>query len=483
MTAPRYDSPAESSSTQAETAAEDWHRIFEPLFTEHDYVVDELEGRLPEDLTGTMYRNGPGKWEQGGSPLSHLLEGDGMISSYTLDGKSVRFRNRYVRTPNYLRGLNDRGVRDRTAGTLIPGGPGANVDREIVKQANTNVIEHGGRLLALYGAALPWGLDRQTLETLGTVDFDGMLGPDRPGFSAHPKIDPVTGQMFNFSHQGGPSPTIHTYSIDAQGCGTRLGTAAVPFADWVHDFAITEKHFVFALSPLKYDFDMFRSGMASPLEAMSLREDLGSVFLIMPKDGGEHRILEYDAFSYFHVTNAYDDGDDIVFEMSIFEHGWDHTNRAMFDFRTGGTDYFANRPWRYRITSSGKVLDEPVADFRSEWPQLDWRRTGRQHRFSYHATTDAPTAAGGIAQVDNDTGHSAEHRLPNGHVVGEPSFVPRDSDAAENDGWVLFGAYDPAEHRSRLVILDAGDIGGEPVAVAHLRHHVPLTFHGSFSQS
>ncbi|MGE0218473.1 carotenoid oxygenase family protein [Mycolicibacterium sp.] len=468
-----------TSSATPVAAPGDWHRIFEPLAQEHDYVVDEIDGRLPEDLTGTLYRNGPGTWEQGGSPLCHLLEGDGMVSAYTLDGKSVRFRNRYVRTPAYRDGL--AGLRHRTAGTLIPGGPAANADKPIAQQANTNVIEQGGQLLAFYGGALPWQLDPATLDTVGEVDYNGMLGPDRPGFSAHPKRDPESGILFNFSHTGGRAPALHTYAVHADGRGERLGSVAVPFADWVHDFAITERHFVFALAPFQYDFERFRSGAATPLDALHVHEDLGSRFVIIPKAGGPARIIEHETFAYFHVTNAYDDGEDIVFEASIFEHGWEHANRAMFDFRTGGSDYFANRPWRYRITPTDTVLAEPVSDIRSDWPQLDWRQTGRQHRFSYHATTDAATAAGGLAQIDHATGRTVVHQLPAGNVVGEPSFVPRHRRAAENDGWVLFGAYDPTRHRSRLVILDARDVGGEAVAVAHLRHHVPQTFHGSFS--
>lgn len=191
-------------------------------------------------------------------------------------------------------------------------------------------------------------------------------------------------------------------------------------------------------------------------------------------------MVEHPGFGYFHVTNAYEDGDEVVLDLAKFEHGFDHVNQAMFAFRTGGVEYFANQVVRYRIGATS-VTEEPVGDFRSDWPQLDWRRVGRKHRYSYHSTHVADTAAGGLAKVDHEMATTSLHPLPAGHVTGEPSFVPRCADADEDDGWVLFTAYDPAVHRSRLIVLDARNVATEPVAVAHLEHHLPMTFHGSFA--
>lgn len=466
-------------ATGGAAALQGWHRIFEPLHDEHDYVVDEIDGTIPDALTGTMYRNGPGKWEQGGTPLCHLLEGDGMISSFQFAGGRVRYRNRYVRTPAYELGLGDGGLKTRTAGTMLPGGPEANVGQPVARQANTNVQLHAGRLLALYGGSQPWELAPDTLETIGINDFGGVVGPER-GFSAHHKIDPATGDLYNFTHSGGPAPTLTLYRIDPRGHGENLGTYPVPYGDWVHDFAITEHHFVFALAPFAFDYEALLGGTASPVGALHLLADRPTVFTIIPKGGGDPVMVEHEGFGFFHVTNAYEDGTDVVLDLAKFERGFDYANQAMFDYRTGGVGYFANRVIRYRV-GRDRVTEHPVGDFHSDWPQLDWRRIGRKHRFSYHSTHVADTAEGGLAQVDHDRETSTLHQLGAGHITGEPSFVPRTADAAEDDGWVLFTAYDPDRHRTRLVVLDARDVGGEPVAVAHLRHHVPMTFHGSFA--
>jgi carotenoid cleavage dioxygenase len=59
-------------------------------------------------------------------------------------------------------------------------------------------------------------------------------------------------------------------------------------------------------------------------------------------------------------------------------------------------------------------------------------------------------------------------------------FVPRSDDAAEDAGWVMSLVYDAGTDRSDLVILDAQDFAGEPVATVHLPQRVPFGFHGNW---
>ena len=103
------------------------------------------------------------------------------------------------------------------------------------------------------------------------------------------------------------------------------------------------------------------------------------------------------------------------------------------------------------------------------------------HRYAYLAGGERNVIAEGIVKVDHDAESWAAHDFGHGHVAGEPIFVPRSPDSAEDDGWLLSVVYSAAEHRSRLVVLDARDVESEPVAVAHLRHHVPLGFHGTWT--
>lgn len=77
-------------------------------------------------------------------------------------------------------------------------------------------------------------------------------------------------------------------------------------------------------------------------------------------------------------------------------------------------------------------------------------------------------------------GATVEHDYGPGRVTLEPVLVPREPDAAEDDGWVLSYVYDATTDRSDVVILHAQDFGCDPVATIHLPQRVPFGFHGNW---
>jgi all-trans-8'-apo-beta-carotenal 15,15'-oxygenase len=217
-------------------------RAYAPLLEEFDYRIDEIEGELPKDLTGTLHRIGPGKHQVGRTLLHNVFDGDGMVSQFTLDGSSVRFRNRYVRTKHFNHGLRSNRIKYRGVGTQIPGGPLANFLRLPGNVANTNVVHHDGELLALWELGKPHRLHADTLDTLGEYDFGGRLGY-LGAFSAHPKWDPDSGEMYNFGliccrrHASAPTRSIRAGSCTpwpACRCSTWCGptTLLSPSATW-----------------------------------------------------------------------------------------------------------------------------------------------------------------------------------------------------------------------------------------------------------
>ena len=470
------------SSVERGSAGADPHRIFEPLHDELEYVVDELEGELPEGLTGTLYRNGPGKWEAGGQPLGHIFDGDGMLSMFVLDGERVRYRNRYVRTNHYLAGLESKGAPMRGVGTRKPGGILANALRPPANVANTNVVLHAGELLALWEGGRPHAVDPDTLETFGEHDFDGelrWLG----AFSAHPKVDPLTGDLFNFGMDLFPRPMIRCYRVDRAGRLQHIRQVHIPDVVFNHDVALTERHMVFVLDPIVLDVPRAALGLTSFDQALSFQATKGTTIVLVPRDGGEARTVQHEALMHFHVNNAYEDGADTVVDLVRWPIDWDELNPYLRDFRTAdGGLYFGGCLTRLRITRAGRVAVEELSPLQGEFPQHDWRRTGRRHRYGYLAARTAGVAPNSVVKVDHDTGVERSHELPAGHAVSEPIFVPRRRDAEEDEGWLLAVAYDPAEHRSRLLVLDAVDPCRDPLAVAHLRQHVPQSFHGTFTR-
>ena len=108
---------------------------------EHDGPLEIVEGAIPPELRGVLYRNGPGRLERGGHVYGHLFDGDGMICRYAFEGGAVRYRNRFVRTREYLDEEQADQIRYRNFGTNLPGGMLANIGRLRFKNAaNTHVM-------------------------------------------------------------------------------------------------------------------------------------------------------------------------------------------------------------------------------------------------------------------------------------------------------------------------------------------------------
>ncbi len=460
----------------------DWHRIFDTLPDEHDYVVDEVEGRLPEGLVGTLYRNGPGKNEVGGTPYAHLFDGDGLLSQFVFDGRRVRYRNRFVRTTHYLaERAADKPVM-RNYGQQRPGGPLANALRTPANVANTSVQYHAGSLLALYEGGRPWELDPDTLETIGEYDYDGELKSSYT-YSAHPTWDPATRELYNFGLQYGRRTKLRTYRIDSAGRLHHLHAIPLPFATINHDCALTRRYMVFVIDPVVLRVPRFLLGLSSFDDSLRFDRSRATQVILAPRDGGTPRFAECEPFFHYHVNNAFDDGSDVVLDLVRYP-DYDNVHQGFRDAGRAGFDDTSTSLCRMRVAASGAITIEDIWSDGCEFPQHDWRRTGQSHRYAYMAGRAGPTSNtpfDAVLKVDHDQGAVKQHSFGDGHVAGEPIFVPRSPDAAEDDGWLLSLVYSASEHRSRLVVLDARDVESDPVAVAHLRHHVPLGFHGTFT--
>ncbi|KRA32489.1 MULTISPECIES: carotenoid oxygenase family protein [unclassified Nocardioides] len=459
--------------------AREWG-LHEPLLTEHDLSDIQVDGTIPKDLDGTLYRIGPGKLQVGTTLLDNIFDGDGMISRFSIQNGRVDFRNRYVRTQHFQHGQTSDRVNYRGIGAMRPGGPLANFLRLPANVANTNVILTGDELLALWEIGKPHRVDPDTLETLGTEDFDGTL-KWLGAFSAHPKWDPHTQEMFNFGLDVLPYPQIRCYRRKR---GRPLEQfATVPMLDlpWNHDMALTENHLVFVLDPIMPNLRKLALSRTSYLDALDYKPQKATRFVLVPRNGGKPRIVEHDALMHFHVTNAYEENGDIVVDLVNFgPDAWDRLKVNIGDARNEHP-YPENRLTRYRITPTGRVIEQQLIDGTGEFPQYDWRLTTRRHRYSYLSGYSASMQDGSIVKVDNDTGAVSSHVVP-GHSLGEALFVPRSPDAAEDDGWLLAMAHDKAESRSKLLVLDARDPEKNAIATMHLPFNVPLGFHGMFTR-
>lgn len=446
---------------------------FEPVHDE--LVVDDLvvRGPLPPGLRGTFLRNGG---NPAFAPIGrfHLFDGDGMVHALEIDEGRVRYRNRFVESA----GLQA----ERRAGRALFGGLSEFVlpDPEVVAEAgvikntaNTHVIRHAGRILALMEGAKPTELTPE-LATVGEHDFDGALvGP----MTAHPKLDPVSGELVFFGYSPRP-PYLRYHVADAAGRLVRSEAIELPGPVMMHDFAVTERNVVFFDLPAVFDVDSFISGGTS----VSWQPERGARIGVMPRDGSgdDVRWIDVEPFYVFHFLNAFDHGDGSVVVDGCRA---DRLPTAFGDEVLDSPVQPSLHRWHID-PAGGRVHDEGVDDRPVDFPRVSPLVETRPNRYGYtaHASTwDAEIARfDGFVKYDLAEGGSEAHVFGHGVVSGEPVFAPDPDDDAEDGGWLLTYVEDLATRTSTVEIVDARDVTAGPVASVELPRRVPFGFHGSW---
>lgn len=448
---------------------------FVPVTDERDDHRLAVTGSVPAALAGTFMRNGPNPMFE---PLGryHMFDGDGMLHAITFDDGDVSYRNRWIRSA----GLEA----ERRAGRALYGGlgemhmPGPDEvgDAGPMKNlANTNIVRHAGRYLALWEAGPPTEVTAG-LDTVGVHDFAGRLDG---AFTAHPKIDPRTGEMLAFAYLPF-EPYLRYHQIDAAGELVRSVDIELPEAVVMHDFAVTENHVVFVDGPMVLDVMAALSG-----EAMfRWNPDHVTRVGIMPRDGDAVTWYETDASYINHFWNAWEDGDTITFAGSRLE-GAAYTAGKDGAMDREGADAEPGLPTRFEVDrSSGKVRVEQFDDMGGDFPRINDAFCGLRSRYHYMGGFRGEATIIGhfdtVVAYDGLAGDRATWYCGPDSITGEAVFVADPDGHAENDGWLLSCVTDRRDDSTDLVIIDARDVSAGPIARVHLPRRLPFGFHANW---
>lgn len=427
-----------------------------------------IHGRAPSGLEGALYRNGPAKFRRPGGSAGHWFDGDGLVRRFQITGGRAELAARFVDTPK-------RRQETRLDAMVMPGFGSAGDPRAEIgsnddaNAANTSVLMAGEALWALWEGGSAVAMDSETLQTRGMVthraDLKGMP------FLAHPRREP-DGRIWNLGM--GRSQAM-VWRLSASGALEAATLIELPRASYLHDFTATDRHLVLVLQP------WVQTRATMPLsEGFEWRPDEGTQVLVIDKDDlTRRRVFELPAFGFFHLGDAWSDGQDIRFDLCV--------HRDM-DFAARGAGALLNgfpldgEPARLALASlraDGSGVLEATNQV-AEFPRSDPRRAGRPRRFTLHTAGETPGRpfASAIGLTDWQAGRTRVFDFGPDHVMDEMVFVPRPGGTAENDGWLVGPTLNLAARSTELQVLDAARIEDGPVAAWRADTALPVSFHG-----
>jgi carotenoid cleavage dioxygenase len=445
--------------------------LMAPVSDERDDRDLQVEGRLPAGLQGIFTRNGPNPQF---APLGayHPFDGDGMIHALYFEDGRVRYRNRWIESAGLLA--------ERKRGHACYGSvsqfrlPEQDVMDEaglMKNNANTHYVRHAGRYLALMEAGKPTEMSRE-LETIGEYDFAGKLTSP---MTAHPKIDPRSGEMLFFGYSPFP-PYLQYHVANKQGEIVHSINIEIPAPVMIHDFAITENYAIFFDTPAIFDVEaMMRSEPGVRWEPAK-----GARIGVIPRLGGadEIRWFEIDPCFCVHFFNAWEDGSRIEIYAPRFDR---MPGGLQFDNPMQTEEPY---PWHWTVDlDAGTVAAEQTDDRSGEFSRINDQRAGLQSRYLYNSIArswEFEFDFNGVIKYDLEKGTSQHYIHGDDAVSGEHVFAPDPAGSAEDGGWLMTVVSDRKTEKSEVVILDARDLNAGPVAKIHIPRRVPIGFHANW---
>jgi carotenoid cleavage dioxygenase len=438
--------------------------------TSHDLRVT---GTLPTELTGRYLRNGPNPVAPVDPERYHWFTGTGMVHGIRLDeGRATWYRNRWVRTDEVARVLGEDAP------------PSDWPDDHRPFSANTNVIGHAGRTYAIVEAGSPPIELSNELDTVRISNLDGTLPR---AFSAHPKRDPLTGELHVMTYWWGWGNRAQYLVVGTDGRVRRTVDVDLPGGPMIHDTSITENFVMVFDLPVLFNLEAAMGGAGlpyfwdpeyTPRIGLLRRDDSGASGSVGSVADPDVTWFEIDPCYVFHPMNSFETvnaaGDPVVVLDAV-------RHPKMFDRERRGPSEGPPRLDRWTLNlATGRSSNETLDDRPQEFPRVDERLVGREYRYGYTAGIGSGFRQDTISRIDTVTGRVERRTDTDRYGYGEPVMVPRHAEAAEDDGWVLALRHDWDTDLSELAVFDAGDITGDPVAVVHLPARVPNGFHGNW---
>ena len=421
-----------------------------------------VSGELPVELSGRYLRNGPNPLGDVDAATHHWFMGDGMVHGIRLhEGRAEWYRNRYVGSRALSEMRDEPDISGRNWNDS-PSGP------------NTNVGGFAGTTWAIVEAGgCPVELTYE-LETIGRNDFGGTL----PGaFSAHPKLDPATGEIHAMTYAWAEwMDHVQYVVVGPDGRVSSTVDIPLPGMTMLHDISLTGRYAVVYDQPCTVDLDLAFAGRFP----FRWNPEYGNRVGLLPRDGAVADIVWIDVpVGYaFHPMNAYDAPDgNVVIDICNYDRMFDQD--LLGPFGEGALP----RLERWDLNPAARTASTTVIDASpNEFPRHRGSLSTQPYRYGYCAApSDDMTAGWPTIKHDLETGGRQVFDHGPGRAAGEPVFVARHNGSAEDDGWIVTFVHDLTDGTAEFVVIDAQEFGQRGyVARVPLPQRVPFGFHGNW---
>lgn len=436
-----------------------------------------LAGQVPTGLRGTLYRNGPARLERDGIRVSHWFDGDGAVLRVGFDGGTVNATYRYVQSA----GFQDEEAADaylyRGYGSVAPGPMWQRWQQQYKNVANTSVMALPDRLLSLWEGGLPHALDLDSLETRG-IDNLGELSPNCT-YSAHPKRDPITGEIFNFGLVAGANSVLNLYRCDRNGKVIKQAALDLNGIPLIHDSVLAGPYWIFAVPPVRLNALPAVLGLRSFSDALMWQPRRGTQIFVIDRDSLELVSLEQtDPWFQWHFGRGTHNLDGTV-SIDLVRYPDFSTNQHLKEVASGQVHTSINnglwqlqlKPQTATVTAADLLVDKVC-----EFPVLAGEHTTY---LSCHSGEHQGELFDAIARFDAHTRQLTIAPAGPGCYPSEPIYA---ADAENPDqGWLITVVYSGPADRSEVWIYDCDRIDDGPVCRLVLPQIIPHSFHGTWA--
>lgn len=445
-----------------------------------------ISGYIPSGLRGCFYCNGAGRLGRGGQNVGHWFDGDGAILKIQLNNGIANGIYRYVKTAEYIEEERLDKLSFPGYGTMPSGNIWDRFFRPIKNVANTSVISLPDKLLALWEGGHPYALNLETLDTIRLDNLDGLTSNST--YSAHPKQDPLSKEIYNFGLSYGRNISLILYRSNSTGKIIQKASIPLDGVPLIHDFVLASKYLIFLISPVRLQILPWLMKLKNFSENLLWKPKLGTQILVVDRNNlslTSRNVTE--PWFQWHFGNGYVDYDgSVVFDFVRYPDF--KINQYLQEASTGYTQTPAKGElYNIRLDPhNGKIRDiNCVFDRCCDFPTVNPSQIGQRWDYTYlsvlssEKTIGKEIIGGKFACFDYKTNTYNLISLGR-NIYATPPVYAQDLNNPDN-AWILTVVFDSNLEQSEFWILDANNFDREVICRILLPEIIPIGFHGTWN--